>query len=277
MNQRHAPHESRHATSFGIWLLQSCNWDVIECLDEGYPSARKRQTGGIGSSSMALCMRVVICEPIRLHIHDLIVKNTCPVVDETGVGLKVKLDAIDRPGETECLVRSFGAPGEVHRAFRKRESIAVPVKNRKLPGYSGKDWIGGSLISAGHFVPAEFDRTTQNIFGAVAAGDKLTAETNPEHSLAGIAEALDKSCQCRKIGVGIVGKGILIAAKYDQRMMTRIALRQDFAKVGLTQVYCSGCFFQCAADLAETRILIILNDENPHTACLMIATIGVLR
>ena len=83
-------------------------------------------------------------------------------------------------------------------------------------------------------MPAEFSRPANNIVPTVAARDQLAAETNAEYGLVGIAEPLDEPRQCGKVGIVVVGKGILIAAEDDMLTTAPPPLRSSPAMPNLS-------------------------------------------
>ncbi len=149
------------------------------------------------------------------------------------------------------------------------ECIAVPMKDGKTVRDCGEYRVGCGPRRARYLVPAKFRWPANDVLRPIAPRDQLAAETNAKDCLAAITEGLDQPCQRWKIGVIVIGQRILITAQHNQAIMIRVVGGQGFAKVGLTQI--DACFhlLQCAANLPQPGILVILNDENAHETCLI--------
>ena len=138
--------------------------------------------------------------------------------------LEMELDAVGTPTPAERLVRVGRRAREQHRAFRKRERVAVPLKGEELAREAGEDRVGGRSLGEEHGQEPDLRRRAGNDLGAEARGEELNAEAGAEEGQAG-ADRLARSESSRPKP----GKLLLVV---DAHRAAHRNDRVEFAPVG---------------------------------------------
>jgi hypothetical protein len=113
-------------------------------------------------------------------------------------------------------------------------------------------------------VPAELDRTAEDVLGAVAARHELRAEADAEHRLVGLAESARERRLARQIGVVGIVERALRAAEKNERIEAVRRIRHALALVGTHRAPLGAGRVERLAHQPERRLRIVLDHQDAH-------------
>ena len=191
-------------------------------------------------------------------------KGSVPGADKFPVCFEVKLNAVARTADPECLVGGNGVACKPHGARRQGEGVVVPLEDGKFARQDAKHRIAGSGIRQGDMSPSELFGATDLVGCAIGTGQQLAAEANAEYGFVGLGKIAKQVEQDREPRGILVIKRILTAAQHDKSVVTIRGCRQAVTMMRATDIERGAGFLKRRTDLTQAGIIEVLDDNNPH-------------
>ncbi len=187
--------------------------------DQADPSPRDGEAMGISLCPCEGRAFGMLCGPVGGDAFDHMGEFAHPVAHHGAARLEMELRAIGRAAKAKGLMRGRGGACQMGCAFGQGERVGMPLEDGECCGQVAQDGVRRGLLPQRDLAPAEFPRLAQSVFRAKTPREKLRAKADAEHGPPAFARIAHEPREGGKIGVGVVIRGRLFAAKDDQSVM----------------------------------------------------------
>ena len=132
----------------------------------------------------------------------------------------------------------------------------------------GDHRIASAGLHRPYGVPAELDRTADDVGPAPGPGDELGAKADAEHRPVARPEIAEQRKQAREPGAFLIGERVLLAPQHHHGIVFAGIVGKRRAEMRLAEVDLGPRLPKRHTDEAGRRRLVVLDDEYAHeTSC----------
>ena len=232
-------------------------------LDQRHPSPRHGKAVGICGEAVARGFCDQAGGEAGVLLLDQIGKAADPIGNDGAGGFEMELGGVACADDFVGLDGGGFVGGKVDGVGWQGEMVGVPFEDREIGGQVAQHRIGAALIGEFDLTPAELGIAAEGVFSARAAGHRLRAQADTEGGFAAERGIIEQSGEVGQVGVAVIGKRGLFAAKSDQRIEA-VGVWQFAVEPWFVEVDHGGGFVQSDADLAVMGDGGVFDDGDAH-------------